>query len=75
MTERERRFKPVASNCILLKKDVEGKGEPDKQGKEGGKEEERLAEDGEEDVEVDAEVRQVAQSEKESCPGEQDQPG
>ena len=54
-----------------MKKDVKGEGEPDKQGKEGGKEEERLAEDGEEDVVVDAEVRQVPQSEKKSGPSKQ----
>ena len=63
--------KPFASCGIFLKKDVEGEGEPDKQGKEGGKEEERLAEDGEEDVVVDAEVRQVTQSEKKSGPSKQ----
>ena len=72
MTQGERKFKPLSSNCILLKKDVKGEGKADKQGKEGGKEEERLAEDGEEDVKVDAEVRQVTKSEKESRPGKQD---
>ena len=69
MTQGERKFKPLSSNCILLKKDVKGEGEADKQGNEGGKEEERLAEDGEEDVKVDAEVRKVTHSEKESRPG------
>ena len=65
------RGKPFASCRILLKKDVEGQGEPNKQGKEGGKEENGLAEDSEEDVVVNAEMRQVAQSEKESGPSKQ----
>ena len=69
MAQGERKFKPFTSNCILLKKDVKGKGKSDKQGSQGGKEEERLAEDSEEDVKVDAEVRKVTQSEKESRPG------
>ena len=73
--DRERGCKPFASYCILLKKDVEGKGKSNEQGKQGCKKEKRLAEDGEEDVEVDGERRQVAKSEEESGPGKQDCPG
>ena len=54
---------------------MEGKGESNEQGKQGCKKEKRLAEDGEEDVEVDGEGGQIAKSEEESGPGKQDCPG
>ena len=60
MIDREGRVcKPFASYCILLKKDVEGESESDKQGKQGGEKDERLSKDGEENVEVNAEPRKV----------------
>ena len=67
--------KPFASCCILLKKDVEGESESEEQGKQGGKKDERLLEDSEENVKVNGETRQVAKPEKESDPGKQDCPG
>ena len=67
--------KPFTSQCILLKKNVEGKGESDKQGCKGGEKDKRLAEHSEEDVEVNSEVGQVAQPEKQGGPSKQDRPG
>ena len=54
----------------MLKKKMEGEGESNKQGTKRSEEGERLAEDGEEDVEVHCKDRQVAEPEEKTNDGD-----
>ena len=53
----------------MLKKKMEGEGESNKQGTKRSEEGKRLAEDGEEDVEVHCKDRQVAEPEEKTHDG------
>ena len=53
----------------MLKKKMEGEGESNKQGTKRSEEGERLAEDGEEDVEVHCKDRQVTEPEEKTNDG------
>ena len=59
----------------MLKKKMEGEGESNKQGTKRSKEGERLAEDGEEDVEVHGNDRQVTEPEEKTNDGDDQDDG